>query len=140
MRKLMRRRPSPAMLVAVIALVLALGGTAVAAKQLGLSALKDGAKNKTVGVGKLTYATVTAQAQQQEQTVTANCPSGLQVIGGGVKLSNPNITGDNSLVLDSYPTATGWAGHVFFSNPNQSATTTAICATSRKVTGAPPNS
>lgn len=141
MRKLMRRRPSPAMLVAVIALVFALGGTAVAAKKLGLSALSDGAKNKTVGVGKLTYATNTSQAQQPEQTVSSNCPSGFNVIGGGVKLSNPNITGgDNSLVLDSYPTATGWAGHVFFDNPNQSATTTAICAKSRVVAGAPPNS
>jgi hypothetical protein len=141
MRKLMRRRPSPAMLVAVIALVLALGGTAVAAKKLGLSALKDGAKNKTVGVGKLTYVTNTVQAQQPDQAVSVNCPSGLRVIGGGIKLNQPNVTGpDQSWVVDSYPTAVGWAGHVFFQDESQNATATAICANSRVVTGAPPNS
>ncbi len=43
------------MLIAVIALVVALTGTAIAAKKLSLGALSDAAKNKTVGVGKLTY-------------------------------------------------------------------------------------
>jgi hypothetical protein len=137
MKKVLRRRPSAAMIVAVIALVAALGGTAVAAKKLGLGVLSNGAKNKTVGVGKLTYVTVTSQAVQEEQKLQpANCPSGLHPIGGGIKLSHPN----DSFVGESYPTATGWAGTGFFQNPTQSATVTAICATSRAVTGAPPNS
>jgi hypothetical protein len=140
MKRILRRRPSAAMIVAVIALVAALGGTAVAAKKLGLGSLSNGAKNKTVGVGKLTYVTNTAQAAQAEQTVTVNCPSGLHAIGGGVKLSNPNVTGNSSWVEDSYPTVAGWAGHVLFDNPGQSATAVAVCATSRAVTGSPPNS
>jgi hypothetical protein len=129
------------MIVAIVALVVALSGTAVAAAKLGLGALSNGAKNKTVGVGKLTYVTITQQATAAEQTVSAACPGGLQVIGGGIKLSNPNISGDTSFVLDSHPTSspTGWTGRVLFDNPGQSATTTAICATSRKVTGSPPS-
>jgi len=140
MKKILRRRPSAAMVVAVIALVAGLGGTAVAAKKLGLGSLSDGAKNKTVGVGKLTYVTQTNQAVQAEQSVSVQCPSGLRVIGGGIKLSDPNVTGNSSWVENSYPTTAGWAGHVFFDNPGQSATTIAICATSRVVTGAPPGS
>jgi hypothetical protein len=125
------------MLIAVIALVLALTGTAVAAKKLlNLSVLTDGAKNKTVGVGKLTYVNTTTNATQPNQRVApATCPTGFNVIGGGIKVSNPGNT--TSFVVDSYPTTTGWAGNVFFTNANQTATTTAICAKSRAITGAP---
>ena len=139
MKKILRRRPSGAMVVAIIALVLALGGTAVAAKKLGLGSLSDGAKNKTVGVGKITYATNTVSASAAEQGVSVNCPSGLHAIGGGIKLSEPNVTGNSSWVEDSYPTVAGWAGHVFFDNPGQSATVVAVCGTSRGITGSPPN-
>lgn len=132
------RMPSPAMLIAVIALVVALGGTAYAAKKFGLSALTDGAKNKTVGVGKLTYVNTTTNAVQPNQRVNpAACPAGFNVIGGGIRVSNPSDV--TSFVVDSYPTSIGWDGHVFFTNANQTATTTAICAKSRAITGAPPN-
>jgi hypothetical protein len=140
MKRFLRRRPSAALIISMVALVAALGGTAVAAKKLGLGSLSDGAKNKTVGAGKITYATNTVQATNAEQTVTVNCPSGLHAIGGGIKLSEPNVTGNSSWVENSYPTVAGWAGHVFFDNPGQSATVVAICGTSRVVTGAPPNS
>lgn len=145
MRKLMRRRPSPAMLVAVIALVFALGGTAVAAKKLGLSALSNGAKNKTVGVGKLTYVTTTTPdvsdgfGPNASATASAQCPAGLKVIGGGIKGEDP----DSDFIFDSYPTATGWSGRVFANGPGgttRTFTTTAICAASQVVTGAPPSS
>jgi hypothetical protein len=127
------------MLVAVVAVVLALTGSAFAAKKLSLGALSDGAKNKTVGVGKLTYVSTTTNATQEDQRVNpALCPAGFTVIGGGIKLSHPNVTGDSSWVVDSYPTTIGWDGHVFFSDETQSAIATAICAKSRAITGAPP--
>jgi hypothetical protein len=134
------RLPSAAMIIAVIALVMALGGTGFAAKKLlKLGALSDGAKNKTVGVGKLTYVTTTTNATQPNQAVApALCPSGFDVIGGGIKVSNP--AHNTSQVVDSYPTTTGWAGRVFFTAATQTATTTAICAKSRAITGAPPSS
>jgi hypothetical protein len=141
MKRVLKRRPSPAMIVSIVALVVALSGTAVAASKLGLGALSNGAKNKTVGVGKLTYVSNTVQAVQPDQSVSVSCPSGLHVIGGGIKLSHPNVdSSDVSWVTDSYPTVAGWAGHVFFTDGSQSATANAICAVSRSVTGSPPNS
>lgn len=129
--------PTAAMIIAVIALVMALGGTGFAAqKLLKLGAFSDGAKNKTVGVGKLTYVTTTTAIPAAQSTaVSAVCPSGLTVIGGGIKVSKPYSTG----VEASYPTISGWAGDVY-TGAASTATTTAICANSRAVTGAPPSS
>jgi hypothetical protein len=145
MRKLIRRRPSAALIVGVIALVMAMTGGAIAAKQIKLGALTDGAKNKTVGVGKLTYVTTTTNVPTNTQNVavSATCPSGLRVIGGGIKLPEPPGNGDDDeFLMDSYPTTSGWKGRVanYDSLSGTTATTTAICAPSRVVTGAPPSS
>jgi hypothetical protein len=142
-------RPGAAMIVAVIALVFALAGGAVAAKKLSLGALSDGAKNKTVGVGKLTYVNTTktipgTAGSNINVAVSATCPSGLRVIGGGIKVPEPASppNNDNIFLADSYPTTTGWAGRVdnyAGAAFPATATTTAICANSRAVTGAPPS-
>ena len=143
MRKLLRRRPSAAIIVGVIALVFAMTGGAIAAKQIKLGALTDGAKNKTVGVGKLTYVTQSHVVPNPDPTngteVTATCPSGLKVIGGGIKGENPN----EDFIFDSYPTTTGWKGRVYAgggATVSRTFIVTAICAPSRVVTGAPPTS
>jgi hypothetical protein len=78
--------------------------------------------------------TTTAMPAFTVTDVTAQCLSG-RVIGGGIKITNPRA--NNVVIVDSYPTATGWAGHVHSAAAN-SATTTAICANSRAVTGTPP--
>ena len=134
------RMPSAAMVVAIVAVVAALGGTAIAAK-VGLGALSTSAKDKTVGVGKLTYVTSTATIAANATAtpnVSATCPAGTRAIGGGVKINPDNL---NTRVQDSYPTATGWSGTVFNnSGASATATTVAICATSRSVTGTPPAS
>jgi hypothetical protein len=54
MRKLFRRRPSPGLIVATIALVVALGGTAYAAQVNGNSIVKQ-----SIGGGKLKHKTLT---------------------------------------------------------------------------------
>jgi hypothetical protein len=54
MRKLFKRRPSPALIVAMIALVVALGGTAYAAQINGNSIVKQ-----SIGGGKLKQKTLT---------------------------------------------------------------------------------
>ena len=143
MKQVLRRRPSAATIVAIVALVLALGGTAVAAGTIKLGALTNGAKNKTVGVGKLTYVTTTTALPNVNTNypgvnVLASCPSGRQVIGGGIKVSNDA----ESDINDSHPTTSGWAGtvNVYGAGTGRTATVTAICAVSRAVTGAPPSS
>jgi hypothetical protein len=123
------------MVVAMIALMVALTGSAVAAQKLGLGALSGAAKDKTVGVGKLTYVTVTHTASDSEQALpVAQCPAGLQVIGGGIHLNQPG----DSFVVESHPTSSnGWTGFGLFTAPSNTATVTAICAVARKVTGTP---
>jgi hypothetical protein len=134
------RMPSPAMLIAVIALVVALGGTAYAAKKLGLSALSNGAKNKTVGVGKLTYVNVSASVpesigDEDSHQVSANCPAGLKPLGGGVKLTPHHF---NFWWSDGYLTATGFAANVFnYAGSTRTAVVTVACGVSRSVTGTP---
>ena len=55
MRTLQSRRPSPAMVVAVVALVVALAGTAYAAQSINGGAIKK----QTIGAGKLKHKTLT---------------------------------------------------------------------------------
>ncbi|HET8863115.1 MAG TPA: hypothetical protein VFM94_07685 [Solirubrobacterales bacterium] len=55
MSKLKKQRPSPAMLVAMIALIVALGGTAIAAQNINGGAIKK----QTIGGGKLKKKTLT---------------------------------------------------------------------------------
>ena len=141
MKKLIPGRPSPAMVVAVIALVFALTGAAYAAT-IALSDLTKKAKDKTVGVGKLTYVSTTTSipmlGPDEVRTVSANCPGGLRAIGGGIKLepNDPDV-----FTVDSYPTSAGWTGTVHNAdNTPATAIVTVACAVSRVVTGAAQNS
>jgi hypothetical protein len=143
MKNVLRRRPSGSMIVAVIALVFALAGSAVAAGTISIGDFTKKAKDKTVGVGKLTYVTTNTTVGNPDPTggtaVTANCPGGLKVIGGGIKGQDP----DSDFIFDSYPTTTGWRGRVYAgggATETRTFTTNAICAASRVVTGAPPSS
>jgi hypothetical protein len=140
------RMPSAAMIVAVIALVFALAGGAVAAKKLGLGALSGKAKDKTVGVGKLTY--VSAQQTYNVSPnpddgykLTATCPSGLHPLGGGTKLVSPNYDNSNFFLISDYLSTNGFTSQ-FFAGTAATANTvqvTVACGNSRAVTGAPPS-
>jgi hypothetical protein len=134
MSKVLRRRPSAAMVVAIVALVAALAGTAVAG---GGFLTKKKFKNQAVR-GPVTYATSTVSVPNTTfggpgATVSARCPAATHVVGGGIKLADE----DNEFVNDSYPTAAGWAGTVNASANGLTATITAICATVKSVSGAP---
>jgi hypothetical protein len=77
--------------------------------------------------------------------VSATCPSGFRVIGGGIKFPDPSTPPNtNTFISDSYPTANGWAGHAGnFAFPNRISTlavTTAICAQANLAAGSPPSS
>ncbi len=134
-KKFRLRRPSPALIISIVALFAATAGTSYA---LGLSALSQAAKDKTVGVGKLTYVTSTTSTKANTTTaVTATCPPGLSIVGGGIKWTTP--VAKDTVITDSYPITGAWAGHVY-SGIDNSAITTAACAKSRVVTGAPPAS
>jgi hypothetical protein len=137
------RRPSPAMIVAVVALVAALTGTAFAAK-LGLGALSGKAKDKTVGVGKLTYVNV-QQAYQGSDPIdgyklTAPCPPGSTPLGGGTKLVSPAYNLSDYFLVTDYLSANGYTAQFFAGSTTVPDTVqvTVACGKSRAVTGAPP--
>jgi hypothetical protein len=135
MRKLKGRRPSAALIVAMVALVAALAGTAVAGGGfVTTTKFKKYKQNNNTSVsaklgGPINYASVTVNVPQSGtsgQDVSSPCPAGTQPIGGGIKVSNDA----DEFVNDSHPTSTGWAGTVFnnAATPHQ-AIVTAICAT-----------
>jgi hypothetical protein len=126
MSRIRRRLPSPALVVAIIALIAATAGTTWA---FGLSALNSKAKDKTVGVGKLTYVGVTNQGTGNNVRTEAKCPKGLFLIGGGVHTSDPG----NTEVEESHPDSQNDWEAVVKANGQETIETIAICANSRVV-------
>jgi hypothetical protein len=116
------------MIVAIVALVAAMAGTSVAA--IGLGALSDKAKDKTVGVGKLTYVGTTTTGTGNAMRVEATCPSSLNLIGGGVHTSDPA----RSEVEESHPASQNHWEAVVRAAGSETIEAIAICAKSRKVT------
>jgi hypothetical protein len=139
MKRFIRRRPRPGTIIAIVALIVALAGTAVAAGPF-LPKQKF-VKFKGQVLKTLTYATNTTSLPDNVNypgtRVAATCPSGYHVIGGGIKVSDET----NADINDSYPTTTGWAGNVnTYGVAGKTATTTAICALTKSSTGSPPSS
>ena len=129
MTRIRNRLPSPALIISIIALVAATAGTTWA---FGLGALSNSAKNKTVGVGVLTYVTGAQVSGPGDKEAIATCPSGLKPIGGG-----STRTAGNPIVRASHQTPTGWKVIVNL-GATDAAQAVVACAKSRKVTGAPP--
>jgi len=171
-----RYLPSPALVVACLALLVALGGTGYAAIKLpansvGTKQLKRGAvtgvkvkSNTLTGtqinesrlgrvpsatsattaatattatsatsatsapVSRLDYASAVVAVPAGGSTVTrgtVNCPTGLNAIGGGVKLADPF----NGNIADTNPVGkTGWEGTAYSAGTAQNMTVYVICA------------
>ena len=160
-----RRLPSPAMIVACIALTVALGETSYAAIKLpaasvGTKQLKKGAvtgvkvkRNTITGtqivestlskvpsalnadsadsadsadISRLDYRQSAASAipTSGHVRVAASCDAGTFALGGGAKVSNPDI----ALVLDSNPVGkTAWEATAFASMTGTTLTVFVIC-------------
>ena len=138
MKRFRLRRPSAPMIIAVIALVAAIGGTAVAGGPPFLPKKKFQSFKATVVKTPITYASVTGNNPAGAQTDFAvSCPAGSKVTGGGIKVSNDNT----QFVNDSHPTTFGWAGTVKSTAAvNHTAQITAICAVANTSTGTVPSS
>jgi hypothetical protein len=132
------------LVVAITALVLATAGTAFAIGQFGVGKLRDGARQKVVGVGKLVHVSqttdvpVTTAEQPTTTTVKATCPGfpigNLQPISGGVKLE---VKDPDFRVLDSHPIASGWTATVYNKTAEKrTAQLILSCARSLAVSGA----
>jgi hypothetical protein len=119
MTRITKYLPRPALVVAIVGLMLATTGTAFAIGQFGVGKLKEGARQKVVGVGKLVNVTTTTNvpvttAENPTTTVKATCPGfpigNLQPISGGVKLE---VKDPELQLLDSHAIANGWTATVY---------------------------
>ncbi len=165
-----RGYPSPALIVACLALFVALGGTGYAATQLSpgqnRATTSKGAKRGPRGArgprgiqgipgtpgaagkpgsdafGELTYVEGEGSAipKGEQGAVSAQCPAGLHVVGGGVASEDETPGQDVNSSFPSNtkgePGNTGWFGYVDNSTgKSENAWAYAICAEAGKVTG-----
>jgi hypothetical protein len=154
MKRFKLRRPSAPMIIAIVALIAALGGTAIAGggflKKTKFQNFKknNNATLATTVKGPITYVsntqsvnTTAATPAGAGQNITAACPSDFFPVGGGAKTSTPSQN-SNFAVLNSYPSATGWTELVYAGSAgppvSEQVTVTAICEKA-KTTGTPPS-
>jgi hypothetical protein len=142
MRRIVKRLPAPAMIVAVVALILALGGSAVAGGVLTTKKYKN-----TAVRGPVTYVTVPTVVNNNNLpgpvsgvNITAACPSGFFPTGGGVK--SGNLSNNSGLFVQySYPSApNGWTANVFAGTGGggglaETISVTAVCVKSKQSSG-----
>jgi hypothetical protein len=137
------------MIIAIVALVAALGGTAVGAggflKKTKFQNFKKNINSKVDATlqGPLNYVTQTAQVNSTPTNptkITANCPSGQHPTGGGVKFQD-FTTGVTDTIHDQYLTTQGYVANVTTSSAtNRTFTVIAACAKVSQTSGSPPSS
>lgn len=113
MRTLWKRRPSPAMVVALVALVAALGGTAYAAGQINGNSIQK----QSIGGGKLKHQTLTGyQINTNKLGIVPSAHRAMDTLWAVV--NNPNGPGNATLARASDPsisvTEGGGAVNVIF--------------------------
>jgi hypothetical protein len=130
-----KRLPGPAMIVAVIALIAALTGSAIAGGVLTTKKFRNQAVRGPVTYVNAFVSVPNTNASANGFNVSASCPAGSRVLGGGIKLGSDAAM----FVNDSGPITTGWAGTVYNTDTiAHSANVSAICAVSNQVVGSLP--
>jgi hypothetical protein len=137
MKQVLRRRPRPAMIVAIVALVVAMAGTAVAGSAFLPS--KKFKKFKSTAVTRLTYVNNTQSVHPSTGAtdftkVSATCPAGYHPVGGGVKLSPDD---DNVWWDDGYLTVTGYSSKVFNGLATNGQALVTVACVAASATGSP---
>jgi hypothetical protein len=135
MKNALRCRPRASMVVAILALVVAMTGSAVAGSKFLPS--KKFKNFKSTAVTRLTYVNTTQSVPVGSgdfTTVIANCPSGYHPIGGGVKLtpSTQNFWWD-----DGYLTPTGYASKIANNAAESRTAVVTVACVAANATGAP---
>ena len=140
MKRFIRKRPRPATIIAIVALIVAMAGTAIAAGPfLPKRKFVNFKGNALKG---LTYVTNSQSVPIGGGTtdftrVSATCPGGLVPVGGGVKLSPSS---NDQFWEDGYLTTTGFASHVHNQTMSTGTALVTVSCVRTKTTGAPPSS
>jgi hypothetical protein len=159
-REIMKRmfgkvgKPSPGVIVGVMALVLALTGSAVAGipkSGLKLAMFKDDSRDRLAGTGVIQFA---AQAQTTgaaspvpppaptPQTFSVRCELSKKATSGGFKWTGatPPVPEDYE-ILDAYPNGSGFVVRMYILGPTAASQPLSVysnCVKSRAQRGTPP--
>jgi hypothetical protein len=138
------RRPSPGVLLGIIAVVLALAGTAVAASNLKLANFEPSSRDRLAGTGVIQYAAQTHNTgtpSPDVKTFSVQCAAAKKATAGGFKWLGTPPDPLGFQFVDAYPTGGGYTVRLRV-NPtgaNQDLTVFANCVKSRKQDGTPPS-
>jgi hypothetical protein len=142
------RKPSPGLLLGIVAVILALAGTAVAASNLRLADFEPSSRDRLAGTGVIQFAaqahnTGDASAPRELKTFTVQCELAKKATSGGFKWTGPNPPGPGGFqILDSYPNGGGFVVRIYIEDgtaaENQPLSVFSNCVKSRKQNGTPP--
>ena len=143
------RMPSPGVSLGVVAIVLALAGTAVAAGNFKLADFQPDSRDRLAGTGVIQYAaqsydTKTSATATEIHTFSVKCELSKKATSGGFKWTGttPPKSGDFQ-VLDQYPNGGGYVVRMYIkpggTAENQTLSVYSNCVKSRKQSGTPPS-
>jgi hypothetical protein len=144
MKRIGRLRPGT--IVGVIAVVLALAGTAVAASNLRLADFEPSSRDRLAGTGVIQFAAQTSNTGPVDtampKTFSVKCELAKKATAGGFKWTGtvPPAHGDYKF-LDAYPNGGGFVVRLYILGPtaaNQQLAVYSNCVKSRKQNGTPP--
>jgi hypothetical protein len=141
--------PRPGLVLGVVAVVLALAGTAVAVENLRLADFEPSSRDRLAGTGVIQYAsqahnTGDVGAPRELKTFSVQCELAKKATSGGFKWTGPNPPGPAAYeYLDSYPTGGGFVVRIYIDDAmaaeNQPISVYSNCVKSRKQNGVPPS-
>ena len=145
-------RPRPGIIIGVIAVVIALAGTAVAASNLRLADFEPSSRDRLAGTGVIQFASQAHNSGPvsiaQPKTFTVQCELSKKATSGGFKwTSNTPPKPADFQVLDQYPNGGGYVVRIYIkpgtagtpsTAENQPLSVYSNCVKSRKQTGVPP--
>jgi hypothetical protein len=141
--------PRPGLVLGVVAVVLALAGTAVAVENLRLADFEPSSRDRLAGTGVIQYAaqahnTGDVGAPRELKTFSVQCELAKKATSGGFKWTGPNPPGPAAYeYLDSYPTGGGFVVRIYIEDgmaaENQPISVYSNCVKSRKQNGVPPS-
>lgn len=144
-------KPSPAMIVGIIALVFAISGVAVAGipkSGLKLGMFQDDSRDRLAGTGVIQYAAAahnTGDANADEvKTFSVACELSKKATSGGFKWTGQTPPPAEAVeLLDAYPTGQGFTVRIRITHDtdadNQALSVFSNCVKSRVQRGTPPS-
>jgi hypothetical protein len=139
------RLPSPGTILGVIAIVISLGGTAIAATTLKLGMFDQSSRDRLAGTGVIQYAAQTHNTgapDLQPKAFSVQCELAKKATSGGFKWLGTAPSPTDYQFVDAYPTGGGFTVRLRVSGPtaaNQQLAVYSNCVKSRKQNGTPPS-